>query len=661
MLYTIRYLFYIGLLLLFVTACSSEPEEALPLEGVFSFSIDPQTQTVGLNELNAERHPQQVSEEPRPLTSQELMLENYSFHFLPDDVLKIEARFNNRSSYNFEQPFSFTVSPEIDNIISSTEPTVSDADLGGDGVLSPGEVTGTLVFEVKHKNEPFRYFVGASAKVTKVLTSTKFIVNTTEDLTDANPGDGLCKSDNGLCSMRAAIEESNALPGANTIILAEDSYPIEGEFFEITEDLSMEGVSQDATVIATLSFFFEKFTWTISEDVTVSLRNLTLRGLYGDNGNDGTNGIENFGTLTLEDVTITDNYSSVSSRAGIVNRGGLSIVRSTISRNGALPFFGARGFGIVSTGEVTIKESQIIDNEGSGISSSGSLLIEDSLIEDNFGVEGDAGGGVGSSGNAIIRRSTIQSNRLLEFAVGGGIYNSGTMFIEDSLIDGNSVSWGSTGDDSFGGGIYNAGTLRVVRSTISNNEVSGTIILEGLGRGGGLYNSGDGSATLINSTLSNNGAISTATPAGGGIYNLGNLSLVNSTLNQNRSEHWNSDGEAVSNSAGALYNGGSTELKNTIVANSDALTDCENAGTLTSKGNNLSGDASCGFNQASDLSNTDPLLGPLADNGGLTQTHALLAGSPAIDTGSDTGLETDQRGVARPQGAAFDIGAFEKD
>ena len=77
-------------------------------------------------------------------------------------------------------------------------------------------------------------------------------------------------------------------------------------------------------------------------------------------------------------------------------------------------------------------------------------------------------------------------------------------------------------------------------------------------------------------------------------------------------------------------------------------------------GNNLASDASCALSAAGDLENTNPLLGALAANGGPTETHGLLAGSPAIDAANPTGAPaTDQRGVARPVGTGFDIGAFE--
>ena len=89
---------------------------------------------------------------------------------------------------------------------------------------------------------------------------------------------------------------------------------------------------------------------------------------------------------------------------------------------------------------------------------------------------------------------------------------------------------------------------------------------------------------------------------------------------------------------------------------------CANGGTLTSLGYNLADDLSCSLTQPTDHPGVNPNLGPLATNGGPTQTHALLNGSPALDAGGTSANgcpATDQRGVARPQGAACDIGAYE--
>ena len=81
---------------------------------------------------------------------------------------------------------------------------------------------------------------------------------------------------------------------------------------------------------------------------------------------------------------------------------------------------------------------------------------------------------------------------------------------------------------------------------------------------------------------------------------------------------------------------------------------------MTSQGHNLDSDNTCNLSSVGDLPNTDPLLGPLQDNGGPTETHALLPESPAIDAGDNAACpSTDQRGIIRPQGSACDIGAFE--
>jgi hypothetical protein len=139
------------------------------------------------------------------------------------------------------------------------------------------------------------------------------------------------------------------------------------------------------------------------------------------------------------------------------------------------------------------------------------------------------------------------------------------------------------------------------------------------------------------------------------------VTITNSTLSGNRAD------ETL---AGAICNGGDVvEIKNAILAAGPTGANLWNigdfGGTIASSGYNLSSDDGGGFLTATgDRINTDPKLGALADNGGPTWTCALLAGSPAIDTGNSTDIDgnsvaTDQRGVARPQGSGYDIGAFE--
>jgi hypothetical protein len=116
---------------------------------------------------------------------------------------------------------------------------------------------------------------------------------------------------------------------------------------------------------------------------------------------------------------------------------------------------------------------------------------------------------------------------------------------------------------------------------------------------------------------------------------------------------------APSGTGGGIFNWGSLTLSNTIVANQSGGGDCFIPPDITSNGHNLESGTSCGFTGTGDLQNANPLLGALADNGGPTQNMALLPGSPAIDVGSCE-QTTDQRGIARPQGATCDIGAYER-
>ena len=219
------------------------------------------------------------------------------------------------------------------------------------------------------------------------------------------------------------------------------------------------------------------------------------------------------------------------------------------------------------------------------------------------------------SGDLSISGVTVTGVNRVTSQFGGGFYNFGILTVNNSIIFGNTVNQGSSGS---GGGIYNQGTLTVSNSTLSGNSA-------GSFGGGGIKN--DGTLTVTNCTLSGN----TATSKGGGILNTGTLNIAN-----------------------------------TIIANSTSGGDyASNGGTIVTNLNNLVEDAS--ITDASSTSpgsgniSGDPLLGPLANNGGPTLTLALLPGSPAIAAGDATisnappinGL--DQRGVTR---ITSDIGAF---
>jgi hypothetical protein len=201
------------------------------------------------------------------------------------------------------------------------------------------------------------------------------------------------------------------------------------------------------------------------------------------------------------------------------------------------------------------------------------------------------------------------------------------------------------------------GTVTLSNSTLSGNSANGVADL--FPNGGGIHNEG-GTATVRNSTISGN----SATLVGGGIFNSsdatntgGTLTVSNSTLSGNS----NNGGFG----GGGIHNeDGTATLKNTIVAKGPSASGQNCAGTITNGGHNLDSGITCGF--PTNRSSKDPLLGPLAGNGGPTPTHALLEGSPAIDKGKSD-LATDQRGLPRPSNFVgiinaadgSDIGAFE--
>ena len=211
-----------------------------------------------------------------------------------------------------------------------------------------------------------------------------------------------------------------------------------------------------------------------------------------------------------------------------------------------------------------------------------------------------------------------------------------------TVAEGNSAT-------GLGGGVLNRGNLAVSGSTFSGN---------GAASGGAIANSGTATVTMTRSTLSDN----TASGSGGGIHNLGTLRVTGSTLSGNGA----ASGDGIHNGAG------DTSLRNTIVANIPSGGDCSiGGGTISDGGYNLSLDRTCGLSAVNrSRPGVDPVLGPLVDNGGPTQTHALPENSPAVDKGRSFGMTADQRDLPRPTdlgpvnnargGDGSDIGAYEQ-
>ena len=240
----------------------------------------------------------------------------------------------------------------------------------------------------------------------------------------------------------------------------------------------------------------------------------------------------------------------------------------------------------------------------------------------------------------------------------GGIYNSGWLAVTNSTLSGNLAS-------THGGGIYNSGTLTVTNSTLSGNMAV-------LSSGGGIYNTGW--LAVTNSTLSGN----SATASGGAIYNSGTLTITNSTLTNNRAD---SDGDSSGTGGGvSTLNAANafTTLKNTIVAGNfvgtgTTVDDLSGINIVTTSTNNLIGDAGSAGGLTNNVNGNNvgyavaSVLNPtLANNGGPTLTHALVANSPAFNAGLNVnipnGVTTDQRGAGftRILEGTVDIGAVEQ-
>ena len=317
---------------------------------------------------------------------------------------------------------------------------------------------------------------------------------------------------------------------------------------------------------------------------------------------------------------------------------------------------------------------------------SGLLMVNNSIIisgpgADNLALDGNAKSGIlfiNSGVTVTISGLTITNGHA--GSNGGGIYNgSATVTLNDCVVTANSAQ--------YGGGVYNEAVDGDTALTITNSTINGNSASK---EGGGIYEIGviaPVTITVNNSTLSGNSAF-----LGAGIRNVtsgmtATLMISNSSISGNSAD--NGDGGGISNQGGnatveilnstfsgnsADFEGGSIhnagkatiDLADTILEAGDSGGNIVNdGGTVTSHGYNLSNDDAGGYlTGPGDQINTDPLLGPLQDNGGSTFTHALLPGSPAIDAGDPNFTPPpffDQRGSGfdRVINGRIDIGSFE--
>ena len=484
------------------------------------------------------------------------------------------------------------------------------------------------------------------------------IINVTANATDSLAVNGQCSLREAITNINkgfdyhpdcVAINVPNAYGTNDTINIPAGTYkttianpvgtPSWGEDlnatgdYDIQKSVSVVGAGAGITIIDGNGATIRDRVFDIDPDraggVVVSIYGVTITG-----GNCVAAGCKGGG--------IQKNGGSMSSRPNP-----LTITNSTITGNTSNSAGGGiynDGYSYGAVDVATVTNSTISNNtagggySGGGIASSfGTLIISKSTITGN--TASFTGGGIYNYSTLTVDNSTISNNAASD---GGGIHNDntdnytyGTLAITNSTISGNTAAAPNTGR---GGGIKNGVTLTVTNSTISGNTAS---------FGGGIDSSVYGAVAFTNSTISGNTALYGGAVFTVGTYGATNFAITNSTI----------AGNTGSSYVGGINSTYGVTLSNTIVANQTVGLDCASLG-VASTGHNLESGTACALTGSGDKQKTNPLLGPLANNGGSTQTMSLQSGSPAIDAGSCV-QATDQRGTARPQGAGCDIGAFE--
>jgi predicted outer membrane repeat protein len=380
------------------------------------------------------------------------------------------------------------------------------------------------------------------------------------------------------------------------------------------------------------------------------------------------------GTLNLINSRISNNTANVGGGVYVNSTASMTSYNSNFSDNTA--FLGS-GIAAETGTSATIRGGTISGNnttnsDGGGVLNSGTMALINVSVLNNTTAATGRGGGIVSSGDLKIVGSLVSANQAMR---GGGIYSTGNLTINGSTISNNTATGNSSSVDSRGGGgIANLATAVISDSTVSGNTANRF--------GGGIENTSN--LTLTNSTVSGNQVLGNQS-AGGGLSTSENtrVSIIHCTIAFNSSQN---TGGGVTTFTDAGGNPIEVSVGNTIIAQNTSGSNSispDVAGIFVSRGFNLIGNLrnnnGTGFPSATrdDLVGgrtgfpaIDARLSALANNGGATQTHALLADSPAIDRGNYApGITTDQRGNARffdvpniPTPAGYgnsDIGAFE--
>jgi hypothetical protein len=415
-------------------------------------------------------------------------------------------------------------------------------------------------------------------------------------------------NDSGSGSLRQALADAN--DGDTIEFAVTGTISLTSGELVIDKNITISGPgSNSLTVRPSSGSFFRVFDVMPSHNITI--QGITISFGYAEFAQGGGIFLDEQVTATIADCSLTNNYTGdIGGAIFIDGYGGgamLTVLNSAITGNTAgTAEHGGMGAGIYSNGAaLTIINSTVTNN---------------TAWVDNNHFGGHGGGILSADGGALeISNSTISSNQAGTDGGGLSIF-SGTATITNSTISVNTAGLYTTNAPiGIGGGVANFGTLTIINSTISGNDAHGSEF-----KGGG---------------------------EGGGIDDFGSLDIRNSTFSGNHADVH----------AGNLY-GQSAQIGNTLLNSGTP----ENLyGGISSLGYNLCSDDGGGFlNGPGDQINTNPLLGPLQDNGGPTFTHELLTGSPAIDAGDPKFTPPpyyDQRGPDfwRVRNGRIDVGSFE--
>jgi hypothetical protein len=411
--------------------------------------------------------------------------------------------------------------------------------------------------------------------------------------------------------------------------------------------LAMAGSAHAAP--ATFTVGSNADTATASDCATPTNTDCTLRdAIIAANNNAGADTIVFASALSGSTITLTSDPEPITEAVDIQGFSGASGI--TVDGNNAYRIFyvdPSTTYDPVSISGMTLTNGYVNDSQGGAIfNEDADLTISNAVVNNSIASLTGRGGGIYSlSGTVMIESSTIGGNHAYQSG-GVGSY-TGNLSITDSTVTGNYADGdtSSNGNNGYGGGVWTDGAgLTITRSTIDHNVAAYD--------GGGIYAVDDsGSAVkIVNSTIANNSA---ANDDAGGVYDNGagnTLTVIDSTVTGNTAA---TDGGGLK----AVNLNSDPVLENSIVSGNTSGTH-SNTDDLEARDPyifdtsfSLIGVPDIYVNETvadSNITGVDPKLGPLADNGGPTQTMTLLCGSPAIDKGSAFTYSDDQRSLTRP-------------